>query len=503
MCYYNTMAMRHQKLNSHHLDSLLKMGEIQQVQSQLESLVVSKVSRVDALPIANIARRSGFHRLAFRILNPVVFPKKQGQRTPPSPDELCEYGMILFRLGAVSESRRVLSSQTAKKSPHHLFYLAFTFFSEWDFSVASELLMAYTESKDIDHYSLLLGKVNLALSYIGLDLPNKGIEITNEVILEAKKFNYNLILANAYQNLAEVYADRKEFKKINKPLDELQKTVGSSHYRYNLYVKRILALVKLPDLKMIREVGHEAVSKRHYELARECDLTEALETKNENLFLKVYFGTPYRNYRKRMLRLWGQPIKIENSFIWGNEKIKSTDKIFDVSAGEVEGTNKTLKRGTAIHRLFCIFGANLYKTFRVEALFSLLFPNEKLHIDVSAYKVHNTITRARKWLEDNEIGISIEEFHGHFFLECQKGFKLRISREPPQAEGIGDEYLRLLRSSFGTKTSFSASEVQKLLKVSKTSTNRILQSAAEAGEIKSSGSGRSTVYQFVGTQRHR
>ncbi|OQW46969.1 MAG: hypothetical protein A4S09_16120 [Proteobacteria bacterium SG_bin7] len=478
------------------LDELLKLGSIKEVQHHLEKINVAKVPRESALPLANIARRSGFHRLAFKIVNPIVRPKNKLKRTQATPGELCEYAMILLRLGVIEESRSILASPAAKECSERLLYLAFIYFAEWDYQSACDLLESYIALPDIDSYSKATARVNLAQSYVALEKPEDAIEVINKVVVEAKKLNWRLLHANALQNLADAYLDCKDFSKIHETLDEIRKLIGESHYRYNLYIKRVEACIKLPDVTMLRQLSDEAFKKREYELFRECNFIEAVATQNEDLFRKVYFGTPYYEYRKRILAIWGKPVDLGNSYLWDLNPKKKSNHVFDVLNGCVEGEIAQIKMGTTIHRLLTIFSENLYKTFKAEALFSYLFPDEFLQPTISTTKVYQIIQRTRRWLSTNHIGFSIGEDHGEYFLTSDKGYKLRISQQTYKPKNVGDQHIARLHEAMGEGAYFNIRNVKDILAVATASANRILKKAVEDGVLLKIGQGRSTEYVF-------
>jgi hypothetical protein len=475
------------------LEKLLKDGKIKEVQSHLEKIEPSKVARAEALTLAGISRRAGFHRLAFKILNPIVRPKNKLEKIKATPEELVEYGMILFRLGVINESRKVLNSATA--CPEHELFLAFTYFSEWDYAKAREILESYVSSPGISDYNLLLGKLNLAQAYVGLEDPRKAIPITKEVISKAKSLKLNLLLANALQNLIDAYIECKELKKIEESIQELKNLMGDSHYRYDLYLQETIAVTKLPDVTLLREVGKTARQKRMYEIVRKCDLLEAIATRNEDLFRKVYFGSPYPEYRKKILRQWGKPIDLGDSYLWSLNPDRKSERIFDVAEGCDVGTGKKLKKGTAVHNLLKIFAGNLYVTYKAEALYSYLFPKDNLDFRTSIHKVYDTILRARNWLESEGMGFSIAEAHGEYFLFSEGGYQLKIPVALSAAADLYDAKVKDLKAKVGSAV-FTANAVVDILSVSKATATRILKRGIEDGELETFGQGKSTKYRF-------
>ncbi len=479
------------------LEKLLVEGKIADVQSRLRKISPAALPRKYALKIANISRRAGFHRLAFRILDPIIYPpSKRKSSMPPTAEELSEYGMILFRLGNLAGARNILKTEMAQRCPHSLFYLAFTYFSQWDYQQAKDILEKYVQRPELPIYSKLLGMVNLGQAYIVLEKFDNAMEIINQVIKIAEEKNLHVILANAYQCLADAFVEQGDFKKAQEKIKKLKTLIGVSHYRYNLYVKRIEALSQLPDVKLLRELRSEALRKKHFELARECDLIESLSTKDKDLFCKVYFGTPHKCYRERMLRLWRAPIDLGSHWSWQLNPQKINGPTLDLKTGQVEGTDIKIKVGTSIHKLFSVFASDPYKTFQKEALFALIFPKEKLG-KVSSYRVHDTIWRARKWLASQKIDIVINEIHGEFFLTSENGFQIRLELDVGVPSSTLNEYFDQIRKSLGSDSSFGAEEIKTALNISRATANRILADALSSGLVVKMGSGKNTKYQFT------
>jgi hypothetical protein len=480
------------------LNELLLAGKIHEVQSHLEKLEVKKVPRQEILGIANVARRAGFHRLALRLLNPIVRPKNKLAKTRATPGELVEYAIILFRLGVVEESRRILLSPEVKPCAESELYLAFTYFGEWDYARAKKLLLSYIQDPAVAAYDKLIGLVNLAQAYVGNDEPDNAIEVLHAIIDQSKSRNYNLILANALQTYAEALIDKKEFAGVTKILKDIENVIGSSHYRYNLLVQKNLAVIDLyknKSAEAIVKVRNACQEKRVHELLRECDVTLAVATKDENLLHKVYFGTPYPAYRERLRRHWGKDLKVPDNFIWdlNSESSTRSTHVFDVAAGVQLNSNVEIKKGTSIYRLLNAFASNLYKTFKTEALFSMLFPDEHLIINTSSHRVYDTICRARDWMKENNLNFYIDEVHGEYSLKADIKYQLKIPQEFTLKTNVHGEHIKEMLTKLGDKQ-FSVGEVVTALQVSVATANRYLKEAVEMKLLERLGSGRATKY---------
>ncbi|OQW46942.1 MAG: hypothetical protein A4S09_03275 [Proteobacteria bacterium SG_bin7] len=480
------------------LTLLLQAGKIREVQSHLEKLEPKKIRREELLGMANIARRSGFHRLAFRLLNPIVRPKNKLSHAKATPAELVEYGIILFRLGVIEESRRVLQLPEVASCPESKLYLAFNYFGEWEYTKSKELLLDYTKNPSISPYDKLIGLVNLGQAYVGLDDPGSAIAVVKDVIPQAKTRNYNLILANALQTYAEALIDQRKFIEAKKLLSEIENVIGSSHYRYDVYLQKNLAVIDLRttgNTSSIDEVRVTAQAKRLHELVRECDLIRAVNTKDLDLITKVYFGSPYPAYRERLVRHWGDELELNDNYLWDlNSSVSnSSSLVFDVRDGVELSSGKSIKKGTSIHRLLKVFANNMYKTFKMEALFSQVFPNEPLLLVTSGHRVYDTVNRARNWMVENKFDFYIDEAHGEYSLKSNSSYQLKIPKNfDPSSDVRGahiNEMLRLLGGGY-----FTVNEVMQVLQVSVATANRYLKEATEANLIERTGSGRATKY---------
>ncbi len=476
------------------LEECIRSGNISAAQSLLDKLEIAKIKRSEFLGYANIARRAGYHRLAFRILNPIVRPKNKVKTYNVSPEELVEYGLCLSRLGVIDEARKVLSQPATSACPERHLYLAFTYFSEWQYEKGRDLLMDYLATNNLDPYYRLIGMVNLGQAYLGMDQPENAIEWAQKAISTAKDSQFNLITANALQTLADAFVDLKDFKKAKEALKSFQEFVSGNHFRYDLYIQKLSASIN-NSVREIQQVGIDAKSRRASEIWREAQLIEAVMTRNISLFEKVYFGTPYPEYRERMLRHWGGNIEFGQNYLWQlNPNSRQKGFTFDIINGVEVETGKKLKNGTAIHRLLCILASNLFRTFKAESLFSQIHPGENL-LESSVHRVHNVVTRARAWLEEEKINFTIEESYGEYCLSSSADYKLLIPKTFTVSKDIGKGYLNELQNQVQQKF-FNIADVVRLLKVSQATANRCVRGAVDNDLVEKIGQSRSTKYRF-------
>src|SRR4051812_32890117 len=114
------------------IEVLLRSGKRQLIERYLLSLNLTKVTRQEALTIANAASRINRFDLALRVLNPYV----RDTQSEAKPEEQIEYANALRKLGAVAEAASVLERIDANSFPQINFYLALCNFAQWRYQEA-------------------------------------------------------------------------------------------------------------------------------------------------------------------------------------------------------------------------------------------------------------------------------------------------------------------------------------------------------------------------------
>lgn len=484
------------------LNDLLKTGKIKEVQSQLEALEVKKVERSQAFGLANLARRVGFNYLAFRILDPLIKPPDGLKIKPPSAAELVEYGIILFRLGVVTEAQRILTSPEVSERPERSLYLAFICFSEWDYAKAAALLEEYLQSRDLSEYDRLVGQINLAQAYVEAK-PEVALPLLESTLAAAKENNYKVVHANSLQIYAEALITNNRLKEARDTLQEIERVLGSDHFRYNLYLKKAWAMISIKEngsnltegLNSLKEISQFAKEKRNCELARECAFQFSLLTRDEELLKHIYFGTPHQAFRQRMMRLWGRSVDFGEFYHWNLNPVSEVTPLesFSVDEGFIGIKGSGIKKGTSGHRLLLILASDFYKTFKAEELFSLLFPDQHFHLETSRHRIHETISRTRNWLKAKGINLVINESQGAYVLSSEVQFKVKVLKDLRiKADVLSTNMAELLRV-VGDNV-FTSYDVCNILKVPTSTTRRYLRVALKQKMVVKMGQGRSTKY---------
>ncbi len=92
-------------------------------------------------------------------------------------------------------------------------------------TTAEEILKKFVQRAEIPIYDKLLGMVNLTQSYIVLEKFENALETIREVIRVAQEKRLNVIWANAYQCLADIFIEQGAFEKAQVQIKQLKNLI--------------------------------------------------------------------------------------------------------------------------------------------------------------------------------------------------------------------------------------------------------------------------------------
>ena len=239
----------------------------------------------------------------------------------------------------------------------------------------------------------------------------------------------------------------------------------------------------------MEEFLSEVESANSWESLRQCQFYLAKITKNKELFLKIYAGTPLKSYRKKLLKNIGFEVEIPTSVTVAMQKDQKGE-IFDLQTAEYQG-QQILKPGGLPHQLLQLLCSDLYKPLRLGNIFSQLFPDEHYSVVSTPNRVHQIIIRLRQSLEN--IPLEVTEHEGLYSVTATGPVSINFSTSTG-LKNTREVRLKQLREKFQS-TPFGIKDVMNLFGVSRTQAHYIIKSADHLG-ISKVGKGPSTRYVF-------
>ncbi len=484
------------------LEDAIKAGNLVLVHDALNQLKPGEIPANEVVRYANIARRAGYHRMAIRLLYPIVRNKSKSGKSP-SNLEKAEYAMALSRAGALAEAHALLDEIPAN-FPERLLYKAFSHFASWDYHLAIPLLKKYLEDESISHYQKTVAAINLADAYFTEGLYSEAQVLCNRLLEKLDSQKQKLNAGYLQQILGQIAVMEKDFEAATNHFSRVEELVGENHYRYYLYLRKWRAILQClkkhtepSSENLLIEVREEARRKNVWEVVREMDFYRAIIFSQRNLFWQVYFSTPYPHYRERMLKISGYaevpPTTYDIPF---NSDRGTPTQIFNIPGGCDESKDISLKKGQLVHRLLVILASDFYRPFRVETLFSLLFPDELYNIKKSSYKVHDTMSRLRAWFLENGLPFSIDEDDSQYRLRVSEPHILRV-QVAKSADSNIDAFVAELKMYF-PHTPFKIQDVINLKSHPRSTAKWLLTRAVSEGLLDRVGQGRGVKYKLAG-----
>lgn len=397
-------------------DQLIRSGKAAVVRQQCRNFNHRNLSRDLCLQYADIARRVLAPELILLWLRPWVRNEKiAGPK--PNDKEKAMYAAGLIRLGAFGEAEKLLDQVSSEIEPQVFSYQASLYMNQWNYIKAVPKLRKYIRQPVISAYSKLVGRLNLCASLVSSYRFEEAEEEIKALFEKLKNSSQNLLHGNLLEIEAQLLIEQKQYDKALANLNESYTLLNKADARSLLYVEKWrfitglkidgVSAQKFDQLQILKARAKEIGD---WESLREFDFSWATAKQDDSLFLQVYWGSFFQQYRKRVLKIFNSDFKIEESFIWNpNKDLDTMDKIvpFELIA---KAPTRTLKK------LFFILTQDFYRPIRITEITDLIYPDEYYNPKSSPVKLHRLIARARRWLEVSGVPLKIQSYRNAFML---------------------------------------------------------------------------------------
>lgn len=483
-------------------ETALRAGNRDLARTGLLKIKGKAVPRSKARHFATLARRAGLLNLALQIMLPIVRPKTTlGKRA--SAEEISTYALVLLGFGAIQECSALLSSAQDQSNPDILMAHAFAAIKTWDYAKATLYLEQYIKSEVPNDYLKTVAKVNLAASQIALG-GEAHLAIGHRLLIELQektsREGWTLLNSNAIELSIQLAVQNRDWLAC----DELFSRANASE----LFTQKWRAISEvlrnqgnrdgLLQLKKVREL---AVEQGHWETVRDCDFHQSIATKNNDLALHVYFGTPFPTYRKRLRdstiawleipELYRHPLSLNVN--------SGPTRVFQLAIGrEIENQSVALPIGKSLHTALQILASDFYRPFSIGTLFSESFKEEYFNPESSPRRVAFLIHRLRNWFEEHSVPIDISSDRDGYRLLGIEPYEIELSAQPATTKSTNQGSFELLRLYFEKQKAvdLSAREIANALGTSERSARYFLKWAIDNGLLFRIGTGRQIRYKL-------
>ena len=235
------------------------------------------------------------------------------------------------------------------------------------------------------------------------------------------------------------------------------------------------------DLILLKQ---EAEESGFLEDTREVDRVLANATEDKNMILKVYYGTRFKRYKKRILDGYPSKLSIPDTFDCTLAGSSQNQPIFDYKE-ELSSTPNLLK-------LFHHLTKDLYRPLPLGYIFDSIYDEDFFDPFHTPDRIYALVKRLRAEIGEKH-GININWSSSGVNIEASQDVKLRLHNKDNL--NLAEDTLTSMRKNFGKKW-FTSNDLASFLGSSKTTTSRWLNKAKETYKMEKEGRGKSTRYRF-------
>lgn len=472
----------------------------------LLNLSPKAIPRKWAAGLARIAWRSDSSLQALKILQTYIYPDNE-LSTPATPNEKIQYAISLSNLGIVREALDLLKTINADEEPEALFQAASAHMTDWNYSAAIEPLQQMSVHPRVAPYRKLVAKVNLIAAYISISKFDKATDLLVEVQEECERNNHLLLLGNSWELLAQIQIARNQLPEAQVSLAKAGEILKVQGGRYLLFVDKWKAVLQclqassLEEKKMgicsLQKVRENAVEVRHWNTLRECDLFEAIASKNEYLLRKVIMGTPSETYRRRVRGFYGRRVIATGKFKFRMEvsnprQDNHLDSLFDPR--QKQKGKEALFEKPLLFSLYHALLRDFYQPHSMGTLFAQLYPTEKYNPYSSPGRTRQLMRRLTEWFSQYEIPLRVHFQKNECRLIALAPIDVIVQRGSRQTamKARDEEIRKQLRGKI-----FSISQLAEVMAASEPTAERWIRKEITEGKLVKDRRKSGTVYRIT------
>ncbi len=491
------------------LDILIRQGQQGQARDILLTVGLKKLPREHLVDFADLARRLNMPKVILQLLREIIYQDKPGEEAATIHEQAL-YATGLSRLGVFQEAQNILKTLDTSEIPEVSLFFAQNSMLQWDYASAIPKMKRYLRFKALSDYQRVVGKVNLAACYIGEMRWNESDQILQEIWSEIENLStpeerqsYGLLYANSLGIAVHSLFLRGRIQEAKDLIATANKILLGTKSRYELLVKKWQAILDVfSDLSnsdstsKFKSLVEESRKARDGETLRDLEFFESLAFRDDQLFIKVYHGSPYASYRKRIRKIYKPEFPIPKMIEWDLNASSHFEKkrVFDISKGCEDGGTARLSSSPLLMRLLQTLSKDFYRPATTGSLFSVLYPSEYFNPQTSPNRVYHVIKRLRIWFQDHAIPIDIEAQEDRFTLASRGPYHLRVSFQNIRISK-NESWLESLSHHLGQRD-FSIEDAIEELQLPPTTAKKFLIWACQQGHVRRMKKGKTDLFRW-------
>lgn len=482
------------------IDSLIVSGKIKEAQRKLSNIKKNhKLPRNRALNFSSLCNRVGKYKEAHLCLYPYIHPE-DGKIIKPTGSELLEFSTALIFLGGVSEALfllNILAEENDKyegnydKSKFHLIS-GFGHLGNWDFKKAKISFQNFLQQQNLGPYKEVIGRINLANCLLFNDEYMDAYNLLGEAANIARENDYTLLLSNIYEISMqacidlEMWDESLKFAQLGKNIfgknispfieKNINRWENITHY-YKSGEKKYIARLK-KDMAWFKEQDHPNI-------VRSLNYYIGLFTKNEKTLKYIYFGSPYEQFKKKIIQNFPNFDTTQDNF-FTPDNLKTTKNTPLVKLQELE-------MPPLLQRFFALLCSDFFESFSLFKIQQNIFPDEFYNPLTTPKKIYALKGRLNQLFLEQELPLEVIVKRGNFKLHFAGPLRILV---PSELNSVYKPKSEIDQAKEKLPEQFKTGQLIEVLGLSKRACLYLIKDWLEDGLLIKEGSGRSVLYRW-------
>ncbi|MDA8794084.1 hypothetical protein N9N67_12615, partial [Bacteriovoracaceae bacterium] len=367
-------------------------------------------------------------------------------------------------------------------------YMAFSFISMWNYKQATKWLEDYLNNSQVTDYHRLIGQVNLAACLVEQNKIKKANQLLVTILKTSNDMDYTRIYANCLELKAQLNHQRNPSLAL-KFLSKAEAFLPAKDSIDGFFIskwKNLALCYQNDDLKFrtkkIQQIVHWAQEFGHYESLRQLDLHQIKLLGKTELVSKLYYGTPFPNYKTSLEYEFADLIETKYFYQLGPK-----------GKYQLRPNQYSFLTQGLVGQLFSCLTSDFYRPFSTIKLFNSLFSNEYYNPATSKNKIYQLVNRLNLKFASHEIPLTVVCEQGLYSLKSDKGCQIDVSQNVSSSKY--EKIINLIEGKFKNKT-FTLKQASNELNIPERSLSRYLKTILEKKKLVTLGKGRSSKYKI-------
>ncbi len=477
-----------------YIEDLIREGKIAHARQILKGVKRTDLRKSEFVIIANFCFRTGLYNLGLRTLKDIVRPTNSLSNDVARDEEKLEYASLLNEIGARKEALILLDEVDESHQPRVHLIRAFIFFSYWRYEDSIPSLEAYIDSEE-DDYRRAVGRLNLCSALIFVSQYQRAASELSDLLQFCTTNKFNNLKTHILRMRSMIFIDQSKYEEARMSLDHCQDLIQGTTRGGSFLVRKWYKLINAYEASgkernlLFDELIDESYRLGFWESYRDMSFRKAISVEKEDLFRKVYFGTPYSSYRQVMTKKMNPAWSLPESLLFGSPDGKW---LFDTNTNIFRNSKPVLDDDGIVLKLIKLLNKDQFRPMSLGNIFNELYSGDFYDPNSSPNRVRQSLFRLRESLRAGGVPIEVIQESFRYSLNFLEDISIRAHINE-SVLNKNELLFKELYVQFGSKT-FFRKQIREGLFENRMAFSRWAQWAMGEGLLKKMGQKKASRY---------